>query len=300
MNKLKVIKELRDREHLTEKEYLILQELSKNKLTAKELSKITKIPLGRIYDPLNELLEQKLIDKEGKKPCYYSFDDPHHKVIPFLKKKFNKFLEDENTIIELLEEPDSPKIELLKSKEDFTFYLIKALSSCKKGLKTVARHGSLPFIFYPSDKKSFVKLRDLINKKRTTIAHTTDTKATMVYNAYQEAIKEEKYFYAICNEETFLWHIELIKKNLGEEFLKRMIDDFKNRVKKREINMYIIKEYLPMQIFIIHNKVILFHIHLGVGSGIEIQNKETVDLYRGMFSDMIKRSKPVSSYFKNI
>jgi hypothetical protein len=55
-----------------------------------------------------------------------------------------------------------------------------------------------------------------------------------------------------------------------------------------------------MQIFIIHNKVILFHIHLGIGSGIEIQNKETVQLYRGMFNDMVKRSKPVSSYFKKI
>jgi sugar-specific transcriptional regulator TrmB len=300
MEKIKVIKELRDRGHLTEKQYLILKELTRNKLTAKQLSKVTQIPLGRIYEPLNQLLDEKLIEKNGKKPCLYSFDDPHSNVIPFLKRKFNKFLEDENTIVELLEKPESPKIDLLKSKEDFTFYLIKLLSSCKRGLRTVARHESLPFIFYPKNKKDFVKLRNLINKKRTTIAHTTDTKAIMVYNAYQEALSKNKFFRAICNEETFLWHIKLIKKHLGDDFLKKVIKEFRERCRDKDIKFYIIKEYLPMQIFITQNTVILFHIHLGVGSGIEIQNKETVELYKGMFNDMVKRSKNVEHYLKKL
>ena len=300
MEKIKVIKELRNRNHLTEKQYLLLKELSRNKLTAKQLSKATKIPLGRIYEPLNQLLSEKLIEKNGKKPSFYSFEDPHHNVIPFLKRKFNKFLDDENTIIELLEKPEAPSIELLKSKEDFTFYLIKSLSSCKKGLKTVARHGSLPFIFYPKNKKDFVKLRDLINRKRTTIAHTTDTKAIMVYNAYQEALSKNKFFRAICNEETFLWHIKLIKKHLGEDFLKKVIKEFRERCKDQDIKFYIIKEYLPMQVFITQNNVILFHIHLGIGSGIRIRNKETVELYKGMFNDMVKRSQSVESYLKKI
>ena len=55
-----------------------------------------------------------------------------------------------------------------------------------------------------------------------------------------------------------------------------------------------------MQIFIIHDKIVLFHIYLGISSGIEIQNKETVELYSGMFNSMLKRSKPVEHYLRRI
>ncbi|MBT4824465.1 hypothetical protein HN695_03630 [Candidatus Woesearchaeota archaeon] len=295
-----IIKELKHRGYLNQKQVLILDELVHSEISAKELSKKTKIPLGRIYEPLNLLISQNLISKKGKKPCLYTFEEPQQRIISFMKKKFDTFIHDENAIIDMLDEKTPPKIELLKTKEDFTFYLIKAISSCKKGLETVARHGSLPFIFYLSNKQDFLKVRDLINTKRTTIAHTTDTKAIMVYNAYQEALESGKYFDAICNEETFLWHMNLIKKHLGKEFLVQLIKDFKERCKKYDIKFYIIKEYLPMQIFITHNTVVLFHIHLGVGSGIEIQNKETVTLYNSMIKDMVKRSKGVDSYLKKI
>ena len=300
MGIISIINELKHRGYLSPKQVLILTELASCELSAKELCKKTKIPLGRIYEPLNLLISQKLLIKKGKKPCVYSFEDPQHKIITFMKKKFDTFMIDENKIIDMLDEKTPPKIELLKSKEDFTFYLIKAISSCKKGLETVARHGSLPFIFYLSNKQDFLKVRTLINTKRTTIAHTTDTKAIMVYNAYQEALEKGKYFDAICNEETFLWHMNLIKKHLGKDFLMQLIKDFKDRCKKYDIKFSIIKEYLPMQIFITHNTVVLLHIHLGVGSGIEIQNKETVELYNSMIKDMVKRSKSVDYYLKKI
>lgn len=300
MNIKTIISELKNREYLNQKQVLILEKLIFEKLSAKELSKKINIPLGRIYEPLNFLIKKSLIEKIGKKPCFYSFEEPKEKIINFLKKKFDKFVDDENTIINMLDEKINSKIEFLKSKHDFTFYLVKLLSSCKKGLRTVARYDSLPFIFYPSNKKDFVKFRELITKKRTTIAHTSETKAVMVYNAYQDALKKKKKFRAICNEETFLWHIDLIKKHLGNDFLEMIITDFKKKCKKYDIKMFIIKEYLPMQIFIIHNKVVLFHIHLGVGSGIEIQNKETVELYTGMFNDMLKRSKPIEYYLRRI
>jgi hypothetical protein len=300
MGIIKIIDELKQRGYLDQKQIILLKELVNNEISAKDLSKKTKIPLGRIYDSLNLLISEKLISKKGKKPCVYFFDDPQHRIISFMKKKFDNFMDDENVIIDMLDEKIPPKIELLKSKEDFTFYLIKAIATCKKGLETVARHGSLPFIFYLSNQQDFLKVRDLINTKRTTIAHTTDTKSIMVYNAYQEALENGKYFDAICNEETFLWHMNLIKKYLGKEFLVKLIKDFKERCKKYDIKFYIIREYLPMQIFITHNTVVLFHLHLGIGSGIEIQNKETVELYNSMIRDMVKRSKPVDYYLKKI
>jgi hypothetical protein len=298
MSLKKIITELREKAYLSEKETEILKALAHEELSAKAISKKTKIPLGRIYEPLNWLIEEQLIKKSGKKPAKYGFDNPQEAIMKFFKKKFDNFVKDESRVLEMLEEKDSPQISILKSKQDFTHSLIKCLSSCKTGLRTIARDGSLPFIFYPSNKKDFVKFRNLINRKRTTIAHTTEAKAITVFNAYQDALKKGKYFRAMCNEKTFLWHINLIKEHLGEEFLEKMLTDFKDKCKKYDIKLYIIKEYLPMQVFIIHNKIVLFHIHLGLGSGIDIQNKETVVLYKGMFEGMKKRSKTVEYYLR--
>ncbi|MFA6460944.1 MAG: hypothetical protein WCV90_01650 [Candidatus Woesearchaeota archaeon] len=295
-----VLEELKKRDYLSPKEFLILQELLHQDLTAQQISKKTDIPLGRIYDPLNYLIEQRLIEKKGKKPCKYSFDQSSERVLAFLKSKFDHFINDEEVIFSMIDEKTAPKIELIPSKEEFTFYLCKILSACKTDFLTIARYGSLPFNFYPSNKKDFLKLRDLIEKKRTTIAHTTEIKSTMVYQAYQDALKKGNSFQAICNKDTFLWHLDLIRKNLGKDFLKMVIEDFKKKCREHDVRMYIIDEYLPMQVFINQNTVVLFHIYSGIGSGLEIQNKETVSLYRGMFEEMKKRCKPVELYLRKV
>ena len=300
MNIKPVVEELKNKRHITEKQFLILDLLIIENLTAQQLSKKTKIPLGRIYEPLNQLISNKLIEKIGKKPSKYVFENSNERILEFLQNKFHNFVKDENKIIDMLDDKTPPRIDLLRSTEDFTFSLLKLLSSCKSGLKTIARYGSLPFIFYPSTKQEFIQMREVIDAKRTTIAHTTQTKSIRVFNAYHEALKKNKHFYAICNKDTFLWHINLIKKNLGQDFLDRMIADFRRKCKQYDIKLYIIEEYLPMQVFVIHNQIMLFHIHMGIGSGLEIHNKEVVQLYEGMFKDMVKRSKSAEYYLKRI
>jgi len=300
MNIHNVLNELLDKKYINQRQHIILEKLCNSELSAKELSRATQIPLGRIYEPINELIDQQLITKKGKRPSKYTFENPNEKVLSFLQNKFKRFVSDEQKIIDIIEQKNITKIDILKSKDDLTFALVNALNHSKKGIRVVARHGSFPFTYYPSNKAGFIKVRKMIEKERTTLAHTSESKSVLVYNTYQEALKKEKSFEIICNKETFLWHLRLIKKHFGQEYLDNLIVELKNKIKKHNIKGYIIDEYLPMQIFITSMRVVLFHVHAGVGSGIEIHNKETVNLYDSMFDNMLTRSKNVEYYFRNI
>ena len=288
-----IIKELANEFDLKSKHMLILDALYDGDLPAHEICRRTKIPIGRIYDFLNELLSYDLIEKISGKPALYSMANPSEKITSFLKHKFDRLVEKENRILDLMQRKQSiESMETIHSGDEFTFKQIQLLSECK-AIKTVVRHGSIPFPIYPSDSTEFQKVREVIVKNRPTMAHTTHEMTFMIYKAYKDAYKKGKQFSAIIEKSALDFNLNIIKTKLGEPFLKKMIEGFKEKIKKYKIKIHVVDEYVPMQIFITEKKVLLSIIHLGITTGVLIQSDEVVSLYKDFYDDLVGKSKPI-------
>ena len=286
-----VIKELANEFNLKSKHTLILDTLYDGDLPAPEICRRTDIPVGRIYDFLNELLSYDLIEKISGKPALYSMANPSEKITSFLKHKFDRLVEKENRILDLMQRKQSiESMETIHSGDEFTFKQIQLLSECKE-IRTVVRHGSIPFPIYPSNSTDFQKARDVIVKNRPTLAHTTHEMTFMIYKAYKDAYKKGKRFSAIIEKSALDFNLKIIKTKLDEPFLKKMVEGIKEKIKKYNLKIYVVEEYVPMHIFITEKKVMLSIIHLGITTGVLIQSEEVVSLYKDFYDDLVERSK---------
>ncbi|MCX6706908.1 MAG: winged helix-turn-helix domain-containing protein [Candidatus Woesearchaeota archaeon] len=291
---------LKNRCDFNEKEIAILKSLRNGDISAKKISSKSGIPLGRLYEHLNRLLEFRLIEKRGKKPCVYSIDNMDEKVRSFMKNRFDKVITDEDAILRTLsngEEKDY--IEVTRSKEEFTYSQLKMLGSCKK-LYTFSRMGSMPLFMYPSNFDDFLRLRKEVSKARPTLAHSSTEMSLMVTRAYIDAYKEGKELIAVMCKDTFDFHFNLARKSLGEDFAKNMLDDLKQKMKKYKIKIYLLDENIPMQIFMNENSVYLSMIHEGATFGSVIHSTDVRNMYMSMYDGMIERSVPIEKYLKTI
>jgi sugar-specific transcriptional regulator TrmB len=291
-----IIKKLATEFHLKNQQLLILEVLFNTDLSAQEISKKTRIPLGRIYDFLNSLISFGLIEKTTKKPSLYSMKNPNEKITSFLKYKFDMLVEKENRILNLIQKKQNlDNLEIIHSGDEFTFKQLQLLSECKE-IRTVVRHGSIPFPIYPSNSHDFLKVRDIIVKNRPTLAHTTQEMSFMIYKAHKDAYEQGKFFSAIIEKSALDMNLRTIREKFGHIFLHQMIEDIKQRIKKYSMKICIIDEYVPMQIFITEKKVMLSIIHLGMTNGVVIQSDDVVSLYTDFYEDMLSRSKPIEDY----
>lgn len=291
-----IIKELAVEFDLKGKHLLILDVLFDKDLPALKISKITDIPMGRIYDFLNFLLLHGLIEKTSKKPYIYSMRNPTEKITNFLKYRFDDLVKKENKIFDLMQKKQTiERLETIHSGDEFTFKQVQLISECHE-MATVVRHGSIPFPIYPSNSMDFQRVRDIVVKNRATLAHTTHEMTFMIYKAYKDASEKGKSFTAIIEKSALDFNLGIIKSRLGKAFLNKMIKDIKEKIKRYEMKFYVINEYVPMQIFITEKKVMLSIIHLGITTGIVIHSDEVVDLYKDFYDDMIERSKPIEYY----
>jgi len=291
-----VIKEMANEFDLKGKHLFILDILFDNNLSAYEISKKTNIPMGRIYDFLNDLISFGLIEKTSKKPALYSMGNPSEKITNFLKYKFDGLVEKEKKILDLMQKKQAiESLEMIHSGDEFTFKQIQLLSECR-AIRTVVRHGSIPFPIYPSNSEEFKKVRDVIVKNRLTMAHTTHEMTFMIYKAHKDAYEQGKRFSAIIEKSALDYNLGIIKSKLGRYFLTKMSEDIKDKIERYKMKIYVIDEYIPMQIFITEKKVMLSIIHLGITTGVVIQSDEVVELYRDFYDDMIERSRSIE-YF---
>jgi sugar-specific transcriptional regulator TrmB len=293
-----VINELAKEFDLNQKQLLILDTLYETNLSALALSKKTDIPMGRIYDFLNELLTYGLIERTVKKPYVYSMKNPGEKITHFLKYTFDNLVDKENRIFGLMHKKQKIEgLEMIHGGDEFTFKQIQLLSECNS-IKTVVRHGSIPFPIYPSDRDEFQKVRNVIVANRMTLAHTSQEMTFLIHKAHKDANEKGKKFSAVIEKSALEYNLKIVKSKLGNSFLKKMIQDVKNKIQKYGMKMHVIDEYVPMQIFITEKKVMLSIIHLGSTTGVVMQSDEIVNLYMDFYDDMVARSKPIEEYLK--
>ena len=294
----RLLEELREGFGLSDKQVMILSAVHENELDSKQICHLTKIPKGRFYSYINDLINFKLIEKSEKKPYKYSMKNADDKIMDFLKYKFDNLVDREKKIVDLMEKKTQREnIELVHSGDEFTYKLLQLMNETKR-LNNVVRHGSIPFPLYPAVYKDFQKVRETILKNRPTLAHTSKPMTALIYKAYVDFYSQGKEFVAIVEKSALEYHFDIIKKNLGRDFLNSMIKDIRERLKKYKINIYVVDEYIPMQILFTEKKVFLSIIHYGVTQGTVIQSDRLVNLYSEFFDDMVQRAQPLENYLK--
>ncbi|MFH1053408.1 MAG: helix-turn-helix domain-containing protein [Candidatus Woesearchaeota archaeon] len=295
-----IFQELQQGFDLSDKHILILEALYKKDLGASETCSETKIPKGRVYSYLNDLLRLQLIEKSEKKPYLYSMRESNNKIMNFLNYKFDSMVEKQKKIMDLLEKKSTiDNVEIIQSGDDFIFNLLKLIKEGKV-FRSIVHHRSIPFALYPSNLKDFQKVREVITKNRPTYAHTTKQMASIIYKSYTDAFRNKKRFFEILEKESLEYNLNIIKKELGAQFLKEMINDLKKKLENNRINIYVVDEYIPMHVFLTKNKVFLSLMHLGVTTGTIIRSDRIVTLYKEFFEDMLERSKPIVFYLNKM
>lgn len=296
----KVFEELREGFGLSDKHVLILSTIYEKGLDARQICHLTKIPKGRFYNYINDLISFRLIEKSEKKPYIYSMKNADDKIMDFLKYRFDNLVDREKRVVDLMEKrTQQENIELVHSGDEFTYKLLQLMDETKH-MDAIVRHGSIPFPLYPAVYKDFQKVRDVILKNRPTLAHTSKPMTALIYKTYVDFYREGKEFVGIVEKSALEYHFDIIRKGLGKDFLKHMISDIKERMKKYKITIYVVDEYVPMQIFVTDKKVFMSIIHFGVTQGTVIQSDRLVTLYSEFFEDMVRRGKPIESYLKKV
>ena len=293
----KVIKELGKNFNLNGKELLIVEALLEGSSNAHNLSKTTNIALGRIYDYLNNLIKVRLVDRSEKKPYIYSIDKFDENIADFLKYNFEDMVQKQHRIMHLLEHrtKNFDEIEIIESGDDFSFRTIQLLKEAKF-IKNVVRHGSVPFSVYPDKIDDFSKVRRIVIENRTTLAYTTPEMTLMIYQAHEEAYKSGKSIEYIVERQSLNSYLNLMKKKFKKEFYNKTIEMIKERLEKYNVKIYVLDEFVPMQIFVTDKKVFLALIHLMHTQGIILMNKTAEELYSTYFDDLKNRCKQITEY----
>jgi hypothetical protein len=237
-------------------------------------------------------LSKGLIERSPKKPFSYFVSDARQNVLLFMKDRIDRMVNAQSEIIEMMEKSGGEHIERIESGSGFTYTHLNMISS-SSDFRMIGVHGSFPYFLYPSNFNDFMKLRNLISSKRATISFTDPERTLYVYKTYKKAEKDKRNVTVVFEAETFLGHMEMIKKGLGKAFLRKMLDDGIKKLKSGAGNVYIINEHLPFQIDVNERSVGVSIKHKGLTNGLLIYSKDAVKMYSNVIEQHRKRAKPL-------
>jgi len=291
-----ILSKLQEHYHLSHKHVAILKLLRDEEYTAENLSSNTTIPLGRIYTYLNELLVNKLIERSPKRPYNYSMPDPEYRILSFMKHHMDRQIANQSEIATLMSN-ETENVEIISNKEHFTFSHLHLVTESDHVTMLVI-HDSYPFLLYPDTYDEFNQLRNFIITQRPTITRADHSYIT--YKTYKDALFKDKAFTIILEEETFHKHLNMIQEHFGKKYLLNYLQKLLKKLDKPRLNVYLITEYLPMQVDIGNNKVILSIKHTGVTTGILIQGTAPIQFYSTYFTHYFNRAKPLEPEIEKV
>lgn len=294
----KIYKELQDSFGLNEKHIAIMEILEYEALDAKRISSKTEIPLGRIYDNLNKLINVGLIQRSKKKPFTYSIKNLNENVISFMKGKIDTMISSQNKIIDSMKGSGKEDIEIFTSNKDFTKYHLNMISESEV-FKYISIHNSFPFILYPFDLNRFITLRKAVVNMRPTITSFDEHVALLVFRTYKKALEDGTKMTVLFEKESFLTHLEVIR-GLGKVFFNYWKKTILKQLEGYGIDVYIIDEYLPMQLDLNERRVNFALRHLGTTSGIVFSSREVCKFYNHYFEQNLSRSENIIDYIRKI
>lgn len=291
-----LFEKLKEKFGLNSKHVDILEALKDQKLDAKNICKKTGIMQGMIYNHLNFLIENKLIERSSKKPFTYSIVNLNMNVIGFMKNRIDEMLNAQLEVMDTMKGPGLDYFERINDSRRYTQMHLTMLSESKE-FNYVSIHGSFPYMMYPMDYENFMKIRKAIVKKRQTITSYDPKIAMLTFNSYKEAMEKGTKIIGVFEQRSFDFHVKIIKQmGFFNDWRKIILNQFA----KYNIKVYVANEYLPMQMDINEKRVSVSVRHFGIVNGIVLFNDEITRFYKQIFDENRKRAKDVVGLLKGV
>jgi len=288
-----LLNELKKGYGLKEKHIRIIKVLRNWPLTAEQVAKQGDIPLGRVYEYLNQLIEFKIIVKTTKKPYFYEVKDLNKAVMDFMKHHSDKMTDTRRKVMDLMKGMGSTEnIELVDSKEKYSIIHLDMVSEAKD-LSIITHHASFPFALYPRRWDDFLATRNLIKKSRSTIAFADYNSIYLIFKTYKDAFDQNKTVRVVMEKSCWDNTINLFKEEFGPLYVKHYLKDIEERIKKDEIQIFLIDEYQPIEVDINDLRVGVAIRHGDITTGIIMQSPNAVGVFTKLFEVTIQRSSPL-------
>ena len=281
--------QLRQHFGLSNKDIRVLEILKSTELDAQQLSKKTGIPHSRIYSTLNRLMEFQLVSRSKTRPYMYTLPDLKQNVLRFMKRRVDDLLKAEEEVMKTMRGVGVEYMQPISNSEEYTRNHLRIIAEAKK-ITIVAFHGSYPFILYPPSWDDFIKVRRLIAGLRETISHNDFETMFRIFQTYVDALAQEKESWRVIFEKE-VWdrHISIFKEQLGETFLKKYLKQLQQKLVKYNIDVCLIDEFMPMEIDMSEDKVLVCLKHLGVTTGTLIRSAPVVKMYHASVEQKLER-----------
>ncbi|MBI5884464.1 hypothetical protein HZB89_00010 [archaeon] len=290
---------LKDDLKLSKKQVEIINALSRQDLTAPELCKTAKVPLGRIYSYLNELIRLELAEKTSGVPSRYSIKSISRGVTKALDASFNAFLEKRRKIASLVEQPQETVF--IDSKIDLTNELIKIWYESGR-INAVYNQLSVPLFLYQHDKQAFLEDRQFVAKDRDTIIEAQEHLNSLFFDAnYQAYVGGARLNYVACKH-ALDFYFNLIKKYYGREELRKRINEIKENMKRfSNVKIRVLDEPNILHFYVTQDKTIVtFARTKGTIAAIVSFDKKLIKFYQNLFENMLARTTSFESYLRGL
>jgi len=280
----------------------ILKELQlSDELTADKLAKNTGVPLGRIYDFLNDLVESKLVLKSMTFPSVYSIDNLEQRVMEFMRYQTNVLIKKEQTLMGLFsDDKDIEQTTILNDRERLVFETIKLMAESKE-INIIEQTETIPSIFYPMEEQDFIKMRNYFAKKTgdkgAVFKGGADRLRVMLHRADNEAYVSGKHIKFVMDEHSVELYLNLISK-LGTDKKKSILKTVLSQLSSHpNVKVYVVKENLPISAMVFSNKILLLRFaHMNAPLCILAKSKRMAEFYNSFFEELAARSKPAQKY----
>ena len=296
-----VLNELQQKYGLKENEIAILRFLidSNRKSDAREISRRTKIPMGRIYDFLNELLTKRLIEKTDGVPARYfvgDFGQQIHEFLNYQLKNMNmnylaltSALENESTL-------SSASIRILHSKDEFMLELIRQAEFSGR-FKVLLLGLSVPFVLYPESKEDFVKMRNMAVVKTGALTGKTSRLHIILNEAFNKRHNRKQKTEFAMSEKTFDLFIKSLFENYGKNFVKRYLLGIKSKLANYDAHIRILKESFPYYISISEKSVIFATRSGDDTTSVVFESTDAVKLMTKLFDLFYNEGRDINEVF---
>lgn len=292
-----ILKELKKEFHLKDSHISIISSLKTRDLIADEICAATKIPKGKIYELLNELMHVGLVKKIKQIPALYSAKNIESNTMDFLKYCFDDLMAKELRVMSLLDKEEQ-KIEILMDRKKCIFKLMRSLAK-DDNFRIVFGSKAVPFFFYPEDDDMHLRIRNKLSDDRDTLSgHNRD--ALLHKNSYDKAYAEKKHFKLLITEEALNLQIETLSKELSKKEFKKVILDIKKHIQKPNIELRMMKGHLFNYIYLTNKKLFIVMFSSKMAITLIITSQKAVKAFANHFDDIYKNSRQINPYLNKL
>jgi predicted transcriptional regulator len=292
-----ILNELKNDFQLKDSHISIIKSLKEKDCTADEICSLTRIPKGKIYELLNELLNVNLIKKIRQIPAIYSAKDIKSNTLDFLKYCFDELVAKEVRIMSMLDRGEQ-QIEVITNKEKCIFRIMESLAK-ENNFRIVFGAKSVPMFFYPDNNQLHLKLRKKLVKERETLAGDKHN-AILLANTYKEAHKLEKRFRFLITEEAFNLYMKTASKELSKKEFRDLIKKIKGYVRRADIDLRVMQGHIFNYIYSSNDRLFIIMFSAKMAISLVITSEKAVNAFADLFDDVFKNSKNIKSFMDRV